>query len=103
MSMRETAQIVGFPGYIAPDIRIRPEGAVLEAIELADFIPLLSIASDISEQIKERTDLPFLNQIACHLTGFPDIRVLKRSIDTEGNILDSASSLLLISGQDKET
>ncbi len=88
-------RLSAFPDISRLIIRIRPEGAVLEAVELADFIPLLSIASDISEQIGERQDLPFLNQIAAHLTGFPDIlKVLKRSIDSEGNILDSASSLL---------
>jgi DNA mismatch repair protein MutS2 len=88
-------KLSSFPDISHLIIRIRPEGAVLEAVELADFMPLLSIASVISEQIKERQDLPFLNQIAEHLTGFPDIlKILKRSIDSEGNILDSASFLL---------
>ncbi len=76
-------------------IKIRPEGAVLDAIELADFMPVLSIASSISLQMKEIQDFPFLKEITAHLTGFPDIlRILKKSIDSEGNILDSASFLL---------
>jgi DNA mismatch repair protein MutS2 len=84
-----------FPDISGLIVRIRPEGAVLEAIELAGFMPLLDIASTVSEQIKERRDLPYLNEIAGHLTGFPDIlRVLKKSVDSEGNIFDSASFLL---------
>lgn len=76
-------------------IKIRPEGAVLDAIELADFMPVLSIAASISLQMKEIQDFPFLKKITAHLTGFPDIlRILKKSIDSEGNILDSASFLL---------
>jgi len=76
-------------------VKVRPEGAVLDAIELADFMPVFSIASSISSQMKERLDLPFLQDLTNHLTGFPDIlNTLKRSIDSEGNILNSASSLL---------
>jgi DNA mismatch repair protein MutS2 len=76
-------------------VKIRPEGAVLDGIELAEFMPFLSTASDISVQLKERQDIPFLKEITQNLTGFPDISVtLKKSIDGEGNILDSASFLL---------
>ena len=76
-------------------VKVRPEGAVLDAIELADFMPVFSIASSISSQMKERFDLPFLQDLLNHLTGFPDIlNTLKKSIDSEGNILNSASSLL---------
>ena len=76
-------------------IKVRPEGAVLDAIELADFIPSLSIASVISFQLKNITDIPHLKELVTNLTGFPDIlKILKRSIDSEGNILDSASPLL---------
>ncbi len=76
-------------------VKVRPEGAVLEAQELAGFMPVLNISSDISMQVRERDDLPSLNNLAAGLTGFPDIlRILKRSVDSEGNILDSASSQL---------
>lgn len=75
--------------------KTRPEGAVLDPFELAGFISVLAIASDVSLQLKDRADLPFLSELAGALTGFPDIlKVLKRSIDTEGNILSSASSFL---------
>ncbi len=88
-------ELYHFPDISLLIVKIRPEGAVLEAIELADFMPVLSIASAISLQLKDRTDLPFLKELTVHLTGFPDIlKVLKKSIDSEGNILDSASFLL---------
>jgi DNA mismatch repair protein MutS2 len=81
---------------IAPLIaKTRPEGAVLEGFELAGFVPVLDIAKTMSEQIHERGGLPFLEELTFELTGFPDIlRLLKRSVDSEGNILDGASALL---------
>ena len=75
--------------------KIKPEGAVLEAIELAEFIPVLNIAFDISQDLEERFDLPYLIELTDDLTGFPDIlKLLRKSIGSEGNILDSASFLL---------
>jgi DNA mismatch repair protein MutS2 len=75
--------------------RSRPEGSVLEGIELAAFVPVLSIASEISEQIMDEQELPFLYELAFHLTGQPDLlKRLKKSIDAEGKILDTASPLL---------
>ena len=83
-----------FPDISLPLVRIRPEGAVLEARELADLMPVLEIAQEISLQVREE-ELPFLRGLAEPLTGFPDIlKVLKKSINSEGAILDSASSLL---------
>ena len=76
-------------------LKIKPEGAVLEAIELAEFIPVLSIAFDISQDLEERFDLPYLIELTVNLTGFPEIlKLLRKSIGSEGNILDSASFLL---------
>jgi DNA mismatch repair protein MutS2 len=75
--------------------RARPEGAVLEGAELSAFVPVLSIASEISAQIMEDEETPFLRELAETLTCHPDIlKRLKKSIDAEGNILDTASSLL---------
>ncbi len=75
--------------------KIRPEGAVLDSYELAVFTPFLTVLSDISAQIGGREDLPFLEELTDRLTGFPDILAsLERSIDSEGNILDSASFML---------
>jgi DNA mismatch repair protein MutS2 len=84
-----------FPDISLPLVRIRPEGAVLDAREIADFIPVLEIAQEISLQVREKEDLPFLRVLAETLTGFPDIlKVLRKSLNSEGAILDSASSLL---------
>lgn len=75
--------------------RARPEGAVLEAVELSAFVPVLTIASEISVQIMEAPELSFLRDLAGGLTGHPDIlKQLRKSIDAEGNILDTASALL---------
>ncbi len=75
-------------------VRVRPEGAVLDSAELSLFTPFLSVLSDISAQARG-TELPFLGDLTGSISGFPEIlRVLERSIDEEGKILDSASSLL---------
>lgn len=88
-------RISGFPDISPLIAKARPEGAVLEAFELAGFLPVLDISETLSEQVWEREDIPFLRELASGLTGFPEIlRLLKRSVDSEGNILDSASSLL---------
>ncbi|HXX81268.1 MAG TPA: hypothetical protein VEI46_06945, partial [Thermodesulfovibrionales bacterium] len=74
---------------------LRPEGAVLDAKELSLFTPFLTVLSDTSSQLGERIDLTLLKEISNQLTGFPHIlTLLKRSIDSDGNILDTASFLL---------
>ncbi len=84
-----------FPDISGLFSKVRPEGAVLEGVELAGFTPVLEIISDISEQIVSRDDIPNLGRMAEGLTGFPDLlKVLKRSVDSQGNILDTASSAL---------
>ncbi|MFZ6006200.1 MAG: endonuclease MutS2, partial [Nitrospirota bacterium] len=83
-----------------PDIepllrRVRPEGAVLDPVELSGIMAFLSTANSILSQIRDDTDISFLNSLTEGMTGHPEIlKVLKRSIDSEGNILDSASPLL---------
>jgi len=83
-----------------PDIsyllaKVRPEGAVLDAQELAGFIPVLNISLDVAMQVREGDSLEALRELTAGLTGFPAILfILKRSVDSEGNILDSASLLL---------
>jgi DNA mismatch repair protein MutS2 len=85
----------GFPDIAPLLAKARPEGAVLEAFELAGFIPVLDISETVSEQVRGREDLPSLEELIAGLTGFPEIlRLLRRSVDSEGNILDSASALL---------
>src|SRR5512143_2484941 len=43
---------------------LRPEGAVLDAKELSSFTPFLTVLSDISSQLRERIDLPLLEEIS---------------------------------------
>jgi DNA mismatch repair protein MutS2 len=75
--------------------QVRLEGSILEARELVDFVPVLRIISEISAQIGEANSLPGLGRLAGHLTGFSDIlAAVGRSIDSEGNILDSATPIL---------
>lgn len=75
--------------------RVAPEGAVLDALELSQFSPVLDNIGAIALQVRQHEGLFQLNELADTLNGFPDIlRVLEQSIDSEGNILDSASAEL---------
>jgi len=81
---------------VAPILeKLRPVGAVLAPLELVSFLPLLHTLAAVAAQMGYRTDIPLLREIAGSITGFPDILdPLDRSLDSEGNILDSASRLL---------
>ncbi|MBF0328343.1 MAG: endonuclease MutS2 [Nitrospirae bacterium] len=75
--------------------KARPAGAVLDGSELAAFIPVIEMITMLHEELNSRQDLPRLASLGASLTGFPDlIKILKRSLDENGNILDSASFLL---------
>ncbi len=75
--------------------QVRIEGAVLEPREVFSFVPVFRIISEISLQLEDTPDVPYLKGLAGGLTGFPDLLVLiERSIDSEGIILDSASTAL---------
>lgn len=74
---------------------VKPEGAVIDARELALLFPVLTIGKELSGQLSVRPDLIYLSRIAMNITGFPDVLdMLKNSIDNEGNILDGASFVL---------
>ncbi|WP_298432536.1 MutS2/Smr-associated SH3 domain-containing protein, partial [Geobacter sp.] len=74
---------------------VRPEGAVLDPMELVILFPVLRTMTAIARQFAYRSDIPLLKELVGHLTGFPDILdELEVSIDSEGEILDSASPLL---------
>lgn len=81
---------------LSPNVaRARPHGAVLDGLELTSFIPVFEMLFDLSSHLREHTELPQLSALAADLTGYPDIlRVLKKSVDSSGNVLDSASSKL---------
>lgn len=99
--IRRLAQL-GIPIRLAPfaDIApamelIRPAGAVLDPHDLVVFLPVLRTLAAISRQFGYRTDIPLLQELAGHVTGFPAIlEPLEASLDEEGNILDTASKLL---------
>ena len=81
---------------IAPLLdELRPEGAVLAPRDLVSFIPFLRTVSEIAAQLHYRQDIPLLKDQAGTITGFPHIlERLELTLDFEGNILDTASSLL---------
>jgi DNA mismatch repair protein MutS2 len=55
----------------------------------------LQIIDAISSQVRERKNLPLLQELTITLTGFPGILgSIERTVDWEGKILDSASSKL---------
>ncbi|RPH86586.1 MAG: endonuclease MutS2, partial [Desulfobacteraceae bacterium] len=76
-------------------IRVRPQGAILEPIELTAFVPVLGLVETLGLQIRDRDDLPNLRHLIEGFNGHPELlQSLRRSLDDEGNILDQASLLL---------
>jgi DNA mismatch repair protein MutS2 len=74
---------------------LRPVGAILPPLELLLFIPVLRLYASLSRQFSHRDDIPLLKSIEPQPKGFPDIlEPLVASIDSDGSILDSASTLL---------
>jgi len=75
--------------------RLRPNGVVLPPQELLLFIPVFRLYASLARQFVNREDIPLLRTIDPSLQGFPDIlEPLVASIDADGSILDSASTLL---------
>src|SRR6185369_16420661 len=74
---------------------VRPDGAILNPVDLALFVPFMRIGVAIARQFAYRTDIPLLQEVAGGLTGFPDIlETLEHSLDSDGGLLDTASSAL---------
>lgn len=74
---------------------LRPVGAILPPLELLLFVPVLRLYADLARQFSPRADIPLLKSIEPALRGFPDIlEPLVASIDSDGSIMDSASTLL---------
>ncbi|MBN2654614.1 MAG: endonuclease MutS2 [Nitrospirae bacterium] len=75
--------------------KVRPAGSILDPVEIAEIMEFLNCAHDISSQISHQTEAPNLQELASPLTGQPDLlKTLKRSIGSEGSILDTASGEL---------
>ncbi|HXE97902.1 MAG TPA: endonuclease MutS2 [Dongiaceae bacterium] len=81
---------------IRPSLELlRPVGAILAPLELLLFIPVLRLYAALARQCAHRDDIPLLKSITPQLRGFPDIlEPLVASIDSDGSIMDSASTLL---------
>ncbi|HTG80585.1 MAG TPA: Smr/MutS family protein [Geobacteraceae bacterium] len=75
---------------------VRPDGAIIDPRDVVQIVPVLRVMTAIARQFAYRTDIPLLKEVAGHVTGFPDLLdPLEASLDEEGNILDTASRLLL--------
>jgi DNA mismatch repair protein MutS2 len=75
--------------------QLRPAGAVLPPQELLLFVPVFRLYAALARQCAHRDDIPLLRSIDPPLQGFPDILdPLAASIDVDGSIMDSASTLL---------
>jgi DNA mismatch repair protein MutS2 len=76
-------------------VKLKPEDAILDGQELAHFMPVFDIATDIVLQLKNKKDFVRLHELTHEMTGMPELlQMLRKSIDSEGTILDSASFLL---------
>ncbi|MDD2309317.1 MAG: Smr/MutS family protein [Desulfuromonadaceae bacterium] len=74
---------------------LRPAGATLAPLELLLFVPVLRLYADLARQFAYREDISLLRSIEPQPRGFPDIlEPLVASIDGDGSIMDSASTLL---------
>ncbi len=74
---------------------LRPVGAILSPLELLLFIPVLRLYASLDRQFMHRDDIPLLKSIEPQLRSFSDIlEPLVASIDADGSIMDSASTLL---------
>jgi len=73
----------------------RPEGAALEGAELWRLGVVLAVFSDIARNFSEAREIPRLINRAGIISGFPDLfKKINRSVDSEGAILDTASTAL---------
>ncbi|HIJ94317.1 MAG TPA: endonuclease MutS2 [Desulfuromonadales bacterium] len=75
--------------------QLKPAGSILSPQELLLFIPVLQLYAALARQLAHRTDIPQLKELQPPLQSFPDIlEPLMASIDADGSIMDSASTLL---------
>lgn len=69
-----------------------PAGSVLDPADLARFIPVLSMARELSLLPAGLESFTAIASLLITLTGFPELlKVLVRTVDGDGNILDTAS------------
>ena len=87
--------ILSFKDILPVLQKTRPADAMIEPVELVWLMEFLNSAHSAARQIKEDSSFISLNALIKNLTGMPELlQVLNASIDKDGNILDSASSIL---------
>lgn len=75
--------------------RVRPRDAVLDSTEILLFAPVLEMASSIPQQLEEAGRLEHLRAVTSTLRAYNSlVRLIENSIDPDGNVLDTASSVL---------
>ncbi|MCX8027658.1 MAG: endonuclease MutS2 [Thermodesulfovibrionales bacterium] len=75
--------------------KVSPEGSILDAKELFCFIDVLENISSVTTLIDSHSELRYLKIIRQSLTSFDSLLfTLKRSVNPEGEILDTASPTL---------
>ena len=96
LDMSGIALALGSFDDIRPSLDLlKPVGAILPPLDLLMFIPVLRLCADLSRQFAHREDIPLLKSIDPQPRSFPDIlEPLVASIDSDGSIMDSASTLL---------
>src|SRR3989337_3016607 len=72
--------------------KVRPEDAIPEPYELAWLMDFFQAVHEASAQIRKDASLIALNELTADLTDRKEcLGILSRSIDREGNVLDTAS------------
>ncbi len=95
LRQRVTLRISTFDNILPLLEKVRPDGAILPALSLLSFIPVLGSLADLHFQFAPRQDIPLLKLLEPPPEPFGDIlEPLAATIDAEGNILDSASAEL---------
>ncbi|NTU41498.1 MAG: endonuclease MutS2, partial [Nitrospirales bacterium] len=99
--MRRMAQmgnpfsISSFPDILAMIHKVRPEGSVLDPLELARMREFLDCSAEVLDQLRLDESLQLLREISETMSDHPGIlKALRKSVDSEGNILDTASPAL---------
>jgi DNA mismatch repair protein MutS2 len=84
--------ILSFQDISEPLKRVKLADSVLEPKEIYEIAIFLKASLTILSQIKENPSLRLLNDLVSFLSGQPQLlKLLQKTVDREGNILDDAS------------
>ncbi|MBF0538421.1 MAG: endonuclease MutS2 [Nitrospirae bacterium] len=91
LSERKQPGIEPFDDLTGHFLRLRPEDAILEPIELRKFLPLFDSAINLKRLHAEKS-YPMIQAIVSELITHPSLRrIIEASIDVDGRITDEAS------------